>query len=176
MKKFLPVLMFLFAVIILTGLNSDEIGGTKAALSAEKLDIEHPFNNPKKFTEKDKCDNCGMDRNKFARTRYEFQTSKGAFHVCSIHCVAVMGIKLKEKPKNVKVAEYLHPENVLDAEKAFFVVGSSAPGTMTRKSKIAFSSKDDAWKFAAKYGGIVTNFEGALSEAKMDVHGGGHKH
>jgi len=142
---------------------------------AEKPDIEHPIKNPPKYTDRERCDNCGMDRNKWARTRYEFQTSKGTFHTCAIHCVAVMSMKLKEEPKNVKVAEYLHPENMLDAEKAFFVVGSSAPGTMTQKSKIAFPSKDTAEKFAAKYGGTVTNFEGALSEAKMGVHGG-HKH
>lgn len=147
-----------------------------SVLSAEKLDIEHPIKNPKKYTEKEKCDNCGMDRNKWARTRYEFQTSKGTFHTCSIHCVTVMGMKVKEEPRNVKVAEYLKPENMLDANKAFFVVGSAAPGTMTQKSKIAFPSKDEAEKFAAKYGGIVTNFEGALSEAKIGVHGGGHKH
>jgi nitrous oxide reductase accessory protein NosL len=164
-KTFLLALMFLFTATVLAGF-----------VFAGKLDIEHPIKNPKKYTEKEKCDNCGMDRNKWARTRYEFQTSKGTFHTCSIHCVAVMGIKLKEEPKNVKVAEYLHPENMLDAEKASFVVGSSAPGTMTQKSKIAFPSKDKAEKFAAKYGGIVTNFEGALSEAKIDVHGGGHKH
>jgi len=100
---------------------------------------------------------------------------KGTFHTCSIHCVAVMGMKLKEEPKNVKAAEYLHPENMLDAEKAFFVVGSTAPGTMTTKSKIAFPSKREAEGFAAKYGGIVTNFEGALSEAKKGVNVG-HNH
>jgi len=175
-KKILLMLIFLFAAAVLSGLVSNEIGEVMAVLSAERLDIEHPINNPKKFTEKEKCDNCGMDRNKFARTRYEFQTSKGAIHVCSIHCVAAMSMKLKEKPRNVKAAEYLHPENMLDAEKAFFVVGSSAPGTMSQKSKIAFSSKDEAWKFAAKYGGTVTNFEGALSEAKTGIPSSGHKH
>ncbi|MEW6738843.1 MAG: nitrous oxide reductase accessory protein NosL [Nitrospirota bacterium] len=146
-----------------------------SVLSAEKLDIEHPFKSPKKYTEKEKCDNCGMNLNKFARTRYEFQTSKGTFHTCSIQCVAVMGMKLKEEPKNVKAAEYLHPEHMLDAEKAFFVVGSTAPGTMTTKSKIAFPSKKEAERFAAKYGGTVTNYEGALSEAKKGVYVG-HNH
>ncbi len=147
-----------------------------SVLSAEKPDIEHPIKNPKKYTDKEKCDNCGMDRNKWARTRYEFQTSKGTFYTCSIHCIAVMGMKLKEEPMNVKMAVYLHPDRMLDAENAFFVVGSSAPGTMTPKSKIAFSSKDEAEKFAAKYGGIVTNFEGALSEAKAGVHGHNSRH
>lgn len=142
--------------------------------SAEKFEIEHPIKNPQKYTDKEKCDNCGMDRNKWARTRHEFQTSKGRFYTCSIHCVAVMSMKLKEEPKNVKVAEYLHPERMLDADKTFYVVGSTAPGTMTQKSKIAFFSKEEAEKFAAKYGGAVSSFEGALSETKKESQG--HKH
>ncbi len=146
----------------------------KGIIFAENFNIEHPIKNPQKYTDKEKCDNCGMDRNKWARTRHEFQTSKGRSYTCSIHCVAVMSMKLKEEPKNVKVAEYLHPEKMLDADKTFYVIGSSAPGTMTQKSKIAFFSKEEAEKFAAKYGGAVSSFEGALSEAKKEIQG--HKH
>lgn len=149
----------------------------KGALSAEKFEIDHPINNPHKYTDKVKCDNCGMDRNKWARTRHEFESSKGSVHTCSIHCVAVMCLKLKQEPKNVKAAEYLHPEKMLDSDKAFYVIGSTAPGTMTQKSKIAFSSKEEAEKFAAKYGGAAANFEGAMNEAKMGISGySGHRH
>jgi nitrous oxide reductase accessory protein NosL len=143
-------------------------------VSAEKLDIEHPIKNPKKYTQKERCDNCGMDRNKWARTRHEFETSKGKFYTCSIHCVAAMDIKLKEESKNVKAAEYLYPERMLDAEKAFYVIGSTAPGTMTPKSKIAFSSKDEAEKFAKRYGGVVGIFKDAMSEAYKEIHNRGH--
>jgi nitrous oxide reductase accessory protein NosL len=162
------VFVLLFHLVLLRGV-----------MSVEKLEIEHPIKNPTKYTDREKCDNCGMDRNKWARTRYEFQNSKGSFYTCSIHCVAVMGIKIKEEVRNVKVAEYLRPEKMLDADRAFFVVGSTAPGTMTAKSKIAFSTKEEADKFAARYGGIVTNYEGALNEAKTGIHGhsrDGHKH
>lgn len=136
---------------------------------AEKFDIEHPLKNPRKYTASGKCDNCRMDRNHWARTRHEFQNSKGTFHTCSIHCVADMNVRMKENPKNVKVAEYLHPEKMLDAEEAFYVVGSTAPGTMTGKSKIAFSSKEEAGKFAAAYGGYVSDFDGALSVAGKEL-------
>jgi len=156
-----------------------QLFSSKGVVSAEKFNIEHPIKNLQKYTDKEKCDNCGMDRNKWARTRHEFQTSKGRFYTCSLHCVAVMSMKLKEEPKNVKVAEYLHPERMLDADKTFYVIGSTAPGTMTPKSKIAFSSKEEAEKFAEKYGGTVSNFEGTLNEAKMGVQGhgrNGHKH
>lgn len=137
-----------------------------AGISAERLEIEHPIKSPQKYTDKEKCDNCGMDRNKWARTRHEFQDSKGTFHTCSINCVAALSIKTKTHPMGVKVAEYLKPENMLDAEKAFYVVGSTAPGTMSPISKAAFSAKEEAEKFSVKYGGTVMNFEGALNAAR----------
>ncbi|MEK6673613.1 MAG: nitrous oxide reductase accessory protein NosL [Nitrospirota bacterium] len=138
-------------------------------MSAEKLEIEHPIKSPQKYTDKEKCDNCGMDRNKWARTRHEFQNSKGSFHTCSMHCAAVLSMKTKDAPKDVKVAEYLKPENMLDAERAFYVVGSTAPGTMSPISKVAFPTKEEAEKFSSKYGGTVMNFEGALNAAKTGV-------
>lgn len=137
-----------------------------AVISVERLEIEHPIKNPPKYTDKEKCDNCGMDRNKWARTRHEFRNSKGAFYVCSINCVAALSIKTKTHPMDVKVAEYLKPDNMLDAEKAFYVVGSTAPGTMSPISKAAFSVKEEAEKFAVKYGGTVMDFEGALNAAR----------
>lgn len=132
----------------------------------EDLKIEHPFKNPHKYTDKVKCDNCGMDMNEWARTRHEFQTSKGRRYTCSIHCASVISSRYKEELKDVMVAEYLHPENMLQAEKGFYVIGSSAPGTMTAKSKIAFRSKEEAGKFSSQYGGKISDFKGALGEAR----------
>ncbi|MEW6410795.1 MAG: nitrous oxide reductase accessory protein NosL [Nitrospirota bacterium] len=141
-----------------------------SVLFTEKFDIEHPIKNPLRYTDKEKCDNCSMSRNKWARTRYEFETSKGKIYTCSIHCVVVMSMRLKEEPKDVKVAEYLCPERMIDADKAFYVIDSTAPGTMTKRSKITFSTKEKAEKFAARYGGTVAMFEDALSETKKEVH------
>lgn len=132
----------------------------------EELKIEHPFKRPHKYSDKAKCDNCGMDRNKWARTRHEFQTSKGKHYTCSLHCLSVISARYKLEPKEVMVAEYLHPENMLPVEHAFFVIGSSALGTMTAKSKLAFRSKDEAVQFAARYGGDISDFKGALAEAR----------
>jgi nitrous oxide reductase accessory protein NosL len=140
------------------------------ALPGEELVIEHPFKNPIKYTDKEKCDNCGMDRNKWARTRHEFRTSKGPFHTCSIFCVAVMSMKFKEAPVKVSVADYLHPERMIDADKAFYVIGSTAPGTMTIVSKIAFPSKEDAQRFVSRYGGTISGFKGALAAARKEIH------
>lgn len=136
---------------------------------AGKTDIEHPIKNPPEYTDKKRCDYCGMDRNKFARTRHEFQNSKGRFYTCSIHCVAVLSMKLKEEPVDVKVAEYFHPENMLEAKKAVYVIGSALPGTMTKKSKIACASEEEAERIIGKYGGAPHNLEEALAEAKKEI-------
>ncbi len=136
---------------------------------AKDLKIEHPIKDPPEYTKKKKCDNCGMDRNKWARTRHAFQNSKGKFYTCSIHCVAVLSIKLEKKPEHVKVAAYLHPENMIDVDNAYYVIASDAPGTMTRTSKLAFASMEEANTFTAQYGGKMIGFKEVLSEANKEV-------
>ena len=131
--------------------------------------IEHPIKDPPEYTKKKKCDNCGMDKNKWARTRHEFQNSKGKFYTCSIHCVAVLSMKLGEKAENVKAALYLNPEKMIDADKAFYVLGSSAPGTMSGTSKLAFPSMDEAQAFTSQYGGKITGIKEVLSEVDKEV-------
>ena len=136
---------------------------------AEKLKIEHPIKNPPDYTDKKRCDNCGMDRHKWARTRHEFQNPEGRFYTCSMHCLVILSIKMKEDARNVKVADYFHPDRMLNADDAVYVTGSAAPGTMTKTSKIAFSSKKESEKFVAEYGGTISGFEGALSEARKEI-------
>jgi len=136
---------------------------------ADKTAIEHPYKDPLEYTKHLRCDNCGMDRNKWARTRYSFNSPKGELHTCSIHCLAVLSVKLKTAPRDVMAAEYFHPENMLDAEKAFYVIGSRAPGTMTISSKIAFSSREEAEAFARKQGGRTAGFEQAMKEAMNEI-------
>lgn len=135
----------------------------------ESPPFAHPIKNPPLFTRHIRCDNCGMDRNRFARTRYVFDTDKGRFYTCSIACLVVLCMKKNTEPKNVKVAEYLRPTNMLNAEKAFFVVGSKAKGTMTKKSKIAFSSREKAMRFIKKYGGTIATFQDVVKIAKEEV-------
>jgi nitrous oxide reductase accessory protein NosL len=152
-----------FAVLLIQACSGQTAGG------AEKAVIEHPFRNPGKFTDHERCYNCGMNRNAFARTRCEFTTSKGTLYTCSIYCVVVMGMKLKETPRNIRVADYLHPDKMVEAEKAFFVVGSTARGTMSAVSKIAFEEKQAAALFAERYGGRLAGFKDALDAARSEV-------
>ncbi len=132
---------------------------------AAEGEIEHPMMKPANYTDKGNCPNCGMMLNMWARTRHAFSNSEGDFETCSIHCVADMSMKAGEAPNNVRSALYLAPEKMVPAEKAFYVVGSSAPGTMTTKSKLAFASEKEAQDFVVAKGGTVSGFSAAFEMA-----------
>jgi nitrous oxide reductase accessory protein NosL len=144
-------------------------GSAMLASAAERLSVEHPFKKPASFTEHKRCDNCGMDLNKWARTRHEFRTATGSFHTCSLTCCVILSWKRKEEGRYFQVAEYLRPEKMLDADKAFYVMGSSAPGTMTALSKIAFGDKKEAVAFARKYGGGIVGLKDALDATRKEA-------
>jgi|Deesub1362A_J573_1020465.scaffolds.fasta_scaffold10257_1 nitrous oxide reductase accessory protein NosL len=110
-----------------------------------------------------------MDRNRFARTRYVFDTEKGRFYTCSIACLVILSMKMQVRPENIKVAEYLNPFNMIDAERAVYVIGSKAKGTMTKRSKIAFSLRSEAERFVSIYGGNIVTFKKALEEAQHEI-------
>lgn len=133
--------------------------------TAAEGEIEHPMMKPANYTDKGNCPNCGMMLNMWARTRHAFSNSEGEFETCSIHCVADMSLKAGEAPKNVRAAIYLAPEKMVPAEQVFYVIGSSAPGTMTTKSKIAFASEKEAQDFVAAKGGTVSSFPGVFEMA-----------
>ena len=115
------------------------------------------------------CLNCGMINKEWAQTNHEFTNSEGTFRTCSIHCVADMSLKSGETPRNVKAASYSNPERMIPAEKAVYVIGSTAPGTMTMVSKLAFESREAAEKFMAEKGGKLATFSEALEAATAEL-------
>ena len=131
--------------------------------------IEHPMMKPAQYTDKGRCPNCGMNLNMWARTRHEFTNSEGEFSTCSIRCLADISLNSGEKAENVKVAAYMQPEKMINAGQASYVIGSAAAGTMTMKSKIGFTSKDAAEKFAAEHGGKVADYQYALAAATKEL-------
>jgi nitrous oxide reductase accessory protein NosL len=157
-------------VIILTVFLS--VAGFSYAMEQATTEVEyvnslpmHPMKNAQQYSEHQECEICGMNRNMWARTRHSFKDGKGEHYTCSIHCVAVSAKRSGERPEDVKVSDYLHPERMLSAEKAFYVVGSKARGTMSMTSKLAFSSQPGAESFVKKYGGQVVDFSHAYAMA-----------
>ena len=105
------------------------------------------------------CAYCGMDRTKFAHTRmfvtYEDGSKVG---ICSIHCLALdLAINIDKTPSFIEAGDYIS-KNLIDAEKAFWVIGGSKPGVMTKQAKWAFAKKVYAEKFIREHGGTPCDF------------------
>ncbi len=115
------------------------------------------------------CPNCGMVLKEWAHTNHEFSNSEGHFRTCSIHCLADMRKKSGLEPTNVVAALHLHPEKMVPADKAVYVIGSKDTGTMTQVSKLAFESSVAAGKFVAEKGGKMATFSEALAVATKEL-------
>ena len=111
------------------------------------------------------CPYCGMDRAKFAHSRMLFQYDKGEIGFCSIRCAAVdMALILDKVPSYYGVGDY-KTKKMIDAEKAFWVLGGDKMGVMTRQAKWAFENKKDAEAFVKSHGGKLVSFEEAFEAA-----------
>jgi nitrous oxide reductase accessory protein NosL len=122
----------------------------------------------KKITE---CRYCGMDRAKFAHSRMLIKYEDGAeVGTCSIHCVAIdLAINIDKTPGGIMVGDY-GTKKLIDAEKAFWVIGGSKMGVMTKRAKWAFEKKDDAEKFTKENGGQIATFDEAMKAAYEDMY------
>jgi copper chaperone NosL len=117
------------------------------------------------------CKYCGMDRQKFDFSRmmieYDDGTSTG---VCSLHCAAIeLSLNIDKTPKAIKVGDF-GTKNLIDAEKAFWVVGGTKPGVMTKRGKWAFEKKDDAEAFIKSNGGALIAFDDVIKTAYTDMY------
>jgi len=86
---------------------------------------------------------------------------------CSLHCVVHDNEINKTDLVNVKVVD-TNSLKFISVYKAFYVVGSSKPGTMTRTSKYAFAKKSEAEAFSKKFGGKVMNFNDTYTVSIKD--------
>jgi hypothetical protein len=111
-----------------------------------------------------------MNREMFAHSRmlidYDDHSKVG---LCSIHCAAVdMALNLDKTPAAIQVGDY-GKKHLIDAEKAFWVIGGSKPGVMTKNAKWAFADKKDAEKFVQTNGGRLATFDEALQASYQDL-------
>lgn len=117
------------------------------------------------------CKYCGMDREKFGHSRvlveYEDGTSVGT---CSLHCIAVeLAIHIDKTPKTILVGDH-NSKTLIDAEKAFWIIGGNKMGVMTKRAKWAFGKKEDAEKFKSENGGDLASFEQAFKASYEDMY------
>jgi len=148
------------------------------ALMASGMGQQSPKHMPKMFQsvpmvkatilqdgkEKMFCPKCGMSLPMFYKSNMSAKVDGKVKQYCSIHCL-VDDINSGAKLSEIKVVD-TNSLKFIDAKNAYFVVGSSKKGTMTKVSKYAFASKEDAKVFASKFGGDVMDFEHTLALAK----------
>ena len=105
------------------------------------------------------CSQCGMHRDKFAHSRAFVEFTDGSCAAtCSIGCVAdELKAAPHKKVKLIRVADYATRE-LIEAEKAFWVIGGDVSGVMTRNPKWAFADKTGAEAFVKEHGGRLASF------------------
>jgi copper chaperone NosL len=117
------------------------------------------------------CKYCGMDREKFAHSRFFVEFEDGSsLGTCSLHCTAIdFALNIDKAYRTMQVGDY-NTKMLIDAEKTFWVIGGNKPGVMTKRAKWAFGSKGDAEKFMAANGGNLATFEQAFKAAYEDMY------
>jgi len=117
------------------------------------------------------CPLCGMDRAKFAHSRMLMEQDNGnAIGFCSIRCAAVSeAMFIDMVPQSYGVGDY-KTKKLIDAEKAYWVIGGDKMGVMTKRAKWAFEKKSDADQFIKAHGGTVATFEQAFEAAYADMY------
>ena len=117
------------------------------------------------------CKYCGMDRQKFAHSRMLIDYSDGSgLGVCSIHCAAVDLAQNIDKDPNVILVADLQSKKLIDAEKAYWVIGGTKPGVMTKRAKWAFEKKETADQFIKDSGGAPADFDQAIKASYEDMY------
>ncbi len=117
------------------------------------------------------CPLCGMDRHQFAHSRVLVSFEDGSqFGACSLHCAALeLAYHPDKAPVKIEVAD-LQGKQLLDAEKAVWVMGGNKPGVMTANAKWAFADEAGAKAFIAANGGKQADFETAISATYADMY------
>ncbi len=146
-------IILVLGLIVLLGVYAPAFGG-------EDDIAKHP-----------ECPLCGMDRAKFAHSRMLMEQSNGAtMGFCSIRCTAVSeAMFIDMTPQSYGVGDY-KTKKLIDAEKAYWVIGGDKMGVMTKRAKWAFEKKSDAEAFVKASGGKVANFEEAFEAAYADMY------
>ena len=117
------------------------------------------------------CTYCGMDRAKYAHSRVLIEYDDGSsFGACSLHCAAVdLANNIDKSPMRIGVGDY-NSKKLIDAERAFWVLGGKKPGVMTVNAKWAFEDKHAAEKFIQENGGVLATFDDAIKAAYEDMY------
>jgi nitrous oxide reductase accessory protein NosL len=117
------------------------------------------------------CKYCGMIREKYAHSRALIEYDDGtAVGTCSVHCLAIdLALNTDKTPKAIMVGDY-SSKKLIDAEKAFWVLGGNKTGVMSIRGKWAFEEKGECDKFIKENGGRPANFDEVMKASFQDMY------
>jgi hypothetical protein len=112
-----------------------------------------------------------MDREKFSHSRVYIEYDDGSTEgICSLHCAAIdLALHIDKTPKTIQVGDY-HEKKLIDAEKAYWIIGGNRMGVMTKRAKWGFEKKEEAEKFKRDNGGALASFDDAMKAAYEDMY------
>jgi hypothetical protein len=112
-----------------------------------------------------------MDRKSFSYSRMLVEYTDGTqVGTCSLSCMVLDLTKnLSKGPCSLKVGDY-QTRKLIDADQAFWVIGGSKRGVMTRTAKWAFEKESSAGEFVSSYGGKPITFYEAMRAAHGELY------
>jgi copper chaperone NosL len=118
------------------------------------------------------CSLCGM-RLDDSRNRMLIEYDDGTkLDMCSMHCTAAEFAAHREKTlKRLWVSDY-NSNKLIDAKKAYWVIGGNKSGVMTKRAKWAFEKREEAEQFIRDNGGQIATFDEAMKATFEDMYTG----
>ncbi len=167
MKKF-TLLATLLSALLFVGCTDSSTATPKSSKARFQTVSAAQATLVQKGENRDSCVICGMHLPTFYKTSHAAETKAGTKRqYCSIHCVVHDNEINKTDLVNLKVVD-TNSLKLISVYKAFYVVGSSKAGTMSKTSKYAFSKKSEAEDFAKEFGGKVMNFNDTYTVSMKD--------
>ncbi len=120
------------------------------------------------------CPYCGMNRTMWNHSRHLVRYDDDLVDgTCSLHCLAIsLSLNLDRGIKAIYAADFGSVEKIkplINIDDATYLTGSDLPGTMTRQSKMAFSSHKTAKAASKNHGGELVDFDGSLTLAYLHM-------
>lgn len=121
-----------------------------------------------------RCPYCGMDRTMWNHSRHLVHYDDNLVDgTCSLHCLAIsLSLNLDRGPKAIYAADFGSDSKIkplINVVEAKYLVESDLPGTMTRQSKMAFSSLEAAKTARKNNGGDLIDMDEALTMAYLGM-------
>ena len=117
------------------------------------------------------CKYCGMDRERFGYSRMLVRYDDGtAVPTCSVHCTGIdLALNPQKSVRQTLVRDF-NTRVLLDAEKAFWVLGGDKMGVMSIRGKWAFGDRQSAEEFTRSHGGSLAPYDEVMKATFEDMY------